>query len=204
MRNRREVIFGLAGLAVIPVLGRQAGNKNEEKKEKEKKKKKEVLEHYTGVVIVTGGRMGGRTMRIDVRITDYTSDEEVQEYFDLLREGGQDKLRDLLEKKDLGNVSPSMSTGTNLAIVRAFEDQNRRILRVWTARPMGFMELYYGGRSTDYPFTLIELNVDAEGKGDGTIIGGAQVKVKDNQLEIESLGHQYLKLTNVTRYKKKD
>ena len=170
--------------------------------DEKEKKKNEIVEHYTGVVVATGGVLGGRTMRIDLRIQDYTTDDQVIEYLRILKEDGQDALRRVLEKVKMGNLSPSFSVGNDVAVVRAFDLQDgTRVIRVISARTMPFLELYYGGRSTDYPFGLIELRVDSEGKGQGSIIGGAQFKLKDNELEIESYGNQYLKLTNVTRSK---
>jgi hypothetical protein len=50
----------------------------------------------------------------------------------------------------------------------------------------------------DYPFTIMELQLNQEGKGEGAIIGGAQLEFNEKgQLDIESYGHQYAKLVNV-------
>jgi len=50
----------------------------------------------------------------------------------------------------------------------------------------------------DYPFTIMELRLDREGKGEGSIIGGAQLKFnEEGQLDIESSGNQYAKLVNL-------
>jgi hypothetical protein len=67
-----------------------------------------------------------------------------------------------------------------------------------TPRPVPFFEAYRHGRSMDYPFTIIELQLNQEGKGEGSILGAAQLKFNEKgQLEIESYGNQYAKLANV-------
>ena len=82
-------------------------------------------------------------------------------------------------------------------IIAVFE----RWIRTWDARG--------GYRSEDYPFAVVEIFFDAEGKGTGTFIGAAQVKiVRDNKteqlkLEIENFGSFPAKITGVTRRGKK-
>jgi hypothetical protein len=50
----------------------------------------------------------------------------------------------------------------------------------------------------NYPFTIIELRLNQEGKGEGSILGGAQLKFDEKgQLDITSYGNQYAKLVNV-------
>ena len=161
----------------------------------EEKKKREI---YTAVVVGVGGAIGARSINIDIQIEKYTTDEEAIGYLTLLKEKGQDQLRLKLEKIDVGVVRPSVSVGTDLAIARGFETPDGKVIRVLTARNMRFMELYHGGRSTDYPFTVIEIRLDKEGKGEGSIMGATQISfTQEGKLELESLGNQYARLVNV-------
>ncbi len=140
----------------------------------------------------------GRSMNIDIRIDRHTTDEEVAEYIAILKEKGQDQLRRTLEKADVGSISPAAAVGTDLAIARVFETPEGKVIRLVTARQMRFLELYHGGRSTDYPFTIVEIRLNKEGKGEGAIMGGTQIRFnKEGKLEIESFGNQYAKLVNV-------
>jgi hypothetical protein len=141
-------------------------------------------------------------LRIDIRIDEYTSDEEARELINLLAEEGQDALRLKLEKIDKGQISPPGRVGNDLAVVRSLNVKGRRVIRLVTARYMSFFELYRGGRSTDHPIGIIELNLDDEGKGDGIVIMGAEAKFDDNNvLQITSLGNQYVKLVNVRMFR---
>jgi hypothetical protein len=50
----------------------------------------------------------------------------------------------------------------------------------------------------NYPFTVMEIQLNKEGKGEGAIIGGTKLRFNDEgQLDIESYGHQWAKLSNV-------
>lgn len=158
---------------------------------------KKKPETYSAVVVGAGGAIGAASMNIDIRIDRHTTDEEMTEYINLLKEKGQDALRRKLEKVDVGNIRPSVSVGTDLAIARVLQTPEGKVIRLLSARGMSFLELYRSGRSTDYPFTIVEIRIDPDGKGAGTIIGGAQVSIDKEILEIESLGNQYAKLANV-------
>jgi hypothetical protein len=66
---------------------------------------------------------------------------------------------------------------------------------------MPFLELYYAGRTTDYPFSILQFTIDKEGKSEGFIIGAASLKFdKQGTLQVESYGHQPLKVLNAKRY----
>ena len=162
-------------------------------------------EQYSAVWAVTGGTAGGSTVSIDIRINRYNTDEDIKKFADLLIEGGQDALRRALEKEDVGQISPTARVGTPIAIARKFVNGDKTIVRVVTARNLSFLELRYSGRSVDYPFTIVQLEVDKEGKGTGTAIAAAQIKFnkKKNTYEIESLQHgtAYNKLLNVRLWK---
>jgi len=162
-------------------------------------------EQYSAVWMLTGGARGGSSMPIDIRINRYTTDEEMKKFAEILVEGGTERLRRALEKEDVGQVSPVGRVGTPLAVARKFVNGNKTTIRVATARNMSFLELRYSGRSVDYPYTIIQLDLDENGKGMGTGIAAAAVRFnkKKNTYEIESLQHgtEYNKLLNVRKEK---
>ena len=83
-------------------------------------------------------------------------------------------------------------------MARTFPTENGgRRIRLITDRPIAAVEMMRGLRSEDYPIGWIELEVDAEGKGEGKMIGAAQVEVKDGKLVVESFGTQPVRLNNV-------
>ena len=136
-------------------------------------------ESYAAVVVGTGGSIGGRTLNLNIHIDRYTSDQEVQEYLTLLREEGQEALRRKLEKVQVGRISPAAAVGTELSVARSFETEEGKVIRLVTPRPVGFLEAWRSGRSRDYTFTIMELRLNHEGKGVGSIIGGARLSFDD-------------------------
>ena len=156
-------------------------------------------EAYTGVALGTGGPMGGRSIMFDLRIKRYTTNEEVLQLAQLLKEKGQDALRRELEKRDVGQINAVGSIGNQIAVARKLKQGNKTIIRVFTARNMPFFELYRSGRSVDYPFGYLQLTLDENGKGVGQFIVAVRIGFdkKQGKYEMESYGNQYVKATNV-------
>jgi len=162
-------------------------------------------EQFSAVWAVVGGSAGGKTVPIDIRINRYATDEEIKNFADILVEGGQGRLREALEKEDVGQLSATGQVGIPIAIARKSVQGDKTIIRIVTARTLSFAELRYSGRSVDYPFTILQLEVDREGKGAGTAIGAASIKFnkKKNTYVVESFQHgtAYNKLINVKMWR---
>jgi hypothetical protein len=154
---------------------------------------------YTGVAIGTGGTVGGKTLSFDFRIAQFTTDQELQNFAQLVKDQGTDALRRALEKEDKGRINAVGSTGNQIAVVRKRQAGADTIITIVTARNMPFVELYRNGRTTDYPFGYLQVKLDASGKGTGQIMAAAKIRFdkKKGQYEIESFGNQYIKATNV-------
>jgi len=156
-------------------------------------------EAYTGVAVGTGGSVGAKTISFDFRITQYTTDEELQNFAQLVKDKGTDALRRALEKQNKGRISAVGSTGNQIAVARKRQQGSDTIITIVTARAMPFAELYNNGRTTDYPFGYLQVKLDSTGKGNGQIMAAARIRFdkKKGQYEIESFGNQYIKATNV-------
>jgi hypothetical protein len=154
---------------------------------------------YSGVAIGTGGSVGGKTISFDFRITQYTTDEELQNFAQLVKDKGPDALRRTLEKEDKGRINAVGSTGNQIAVARRRQQGSDTIVTIVTARNMPFAELYRNGRTTDYPFGYLQVKLDATGKGTGQIMAAAKIRFdkKNGQYQIESFGNQYIKAINV-------
>ncbi|MCZ6767731.1 MAG: hypothetical protein O7D93_00635 [Acidobacteria bacterium] len=161
-------------------------------------------ETFTMVAIPTKGSLSARvTIDITMRINEFSTDQEVLELLEVLREGGTDQLRRTMEKIDKGNISPRGMIGANIAAARVRKIDGGEHFIVVTARLIPAFELYVGGRSRDYPFSWFEFEIDEEGKGIG--LGAAVVAAKlsfsdEGQLEVTSYGIQPFQLTNIKRW----
>jgi len=156
-------------------------------------------EAYTGVAIGTGGAFAGRSVSFDFRITSYTTDDELASFAQLVKDKGQDALKDTLWKQDKGRINLVATTGNDIAVARKRQVGDKTIITIVTVRKMSFGELYNSGRSVDYPFGYLQVTLDATGKGTGQIMAAAKISFnkKSGQYEIESFGNQYIKATNV-------
>jgi hypothetical protein len=143
--------------------------------------------------------VGGKSIRFDFRITQYTTDEELQNFAQLVKEKGTDSLRRALEKEDKGRINVVGSTGNQIAVARKRQQGSDTIITIVTARTMPFMELYNSPRTTDYPFGYLQVKLDSNGQGTGQIMAAARIRFdkKKGQYEIESFGGQYIKATNI-------
>jgi hypothetical protein len=88
-----------------------------------------------------------------------------------------------------------------IAVARRLRNGDKTIIRVVTTRHRSFAELRNSGRSVDYPYAMLELVPDKEGKGTGPAIGAAKIRFdkKKNRYEVESFGQgaNYNRLLNV-------
>jgi hypothetical protein len=152
--------------------------------------------------MATAGRVGGSVFQVNIYIDAYTTDQERLELAQALIEGGSDALQKKLNKMKKGRVSVVGRTGTELNYIRAWPTENGRRVILATERPLTFFELRRGTRSRDYEFGVIELLLDEEGRGSGTMIVAAKIKfIKEKKaIELEHYGIEPLRLTNVRRW----
>jgi hypothetical protein len=169
-----------------------------------KKKSSDFKEVYTGTLMATNGPM--RTTSFNLSIKDYTPDDVAQGYLAMLVEGNQFDLLKKIKDLDLGFMSAHGSLGRRLLIVRKHElaDGKTRIVAAFE-RWQTFGEVRGGYRVSDYPFGVIEIIIDAKGKGSGTFIAACAVDMKKDkktgkyQLELENFGTFPNKVMGVMR-----
>ena len=68
-----------------------------------------------------------------------------------------------------------------------------------TDRLISFMEARNQPRTMDYPFTVVQLNLDGQGKGEGraSVYTKIDVDKKNNAIVLENFGIQPVTLMNV-------
>jgi hypothetical protein len=164
-------------------------------------------EVYSGTIVNMSGR--AVSTGFTLTITGRTTNEEAQKYLSILASEGQDALLKSLSKNKLGYIAATGQTGRNLLVVRDMQVEGKRRLVAVFERWIRFGEARGGYRSLDYPFAIIEIFFDAKGRGTGTFIGGAQVKIVQDKkteqyrLEIENFGSFPSKIMGVYQHGKK-
>ena len=157
-------------------------------------------EVYTGAAVAVGGQFGGASRPFTLEITGYTPDEEVQQDFQVLRTQGQDDFMKAIKNKKLGFFAFEGQVGRDLNFILETQTENGRKITILFERWLQMFELRYGTRSQDYPFAYIELFINDNGKGEGSLIGLAKVsfdKKNANNLDIENFGTYPAKLMGV-------
>lgn len=147
-------------------------------------------ERINGTVVGIGGRLAGRSRPFSLIINNYTPPNQVRELNEALGRDGQDGLLNSLSKMDAGRVIIGTGVGlpANAVIVDPWGDGGRR-LTVFYERNLSFFELRYGTRSETYRVGYAELFLDRNGRGEGTFIPAARVRLRDgNVWEVEDFG----------------
>ena len=154
---------------------------------------------FSATAFGDAGVMAGKSFSLDIYITAWTTDQQVKDYATVLKEKGPDGLVSMMEKTDdVGRLSPTgfVGSGFRFARYRPTPNGGLHIVMV-TNRPMSFGELYRSGRSTDYQFGIVVLDVDKDGKGTGKLAPICKIKFDKDQLEIENYGQKPFRIANV-------
>ena len=144
-----------------------------------------------------------RTNTLDIVIERWSSPEEAANLKAVLLEKGEDKLLSALQKTKprCGYVRTSTSLGWDVFFAREtpLPDGGRKIVLA-SDRPVGMWEARNSGRSMDYQFSLAEIRLPKEGKGQGKAIPYAQLSFnkETNTLEIENYQREPVRLNEIT------
>lgn len=153
---------------------------------------------YTGNVIYFGGRSGATTTTFTLTINSFTPPGEVEELLATLQKGGQDDLLKAISKDKRGTLQIGSQLGRDINAVWFSDEDEGRKLTVLFERWVGFGEARRSDRSLNYPFTYLEIYLDANGKGEGTMIPAARVRSKGTKsIEVENFGIYPARLTNI-------
>jgi len=161
--------------------------------EKAEKPKKETIQAN-----VINMNAGPKTGMLTIWIENYTSDDDAKRYLETFAQGGQDAVVKLWQKEKpvAGRIRFATTLGYDLRVARSIPNEKGRLIRLVTDRPIQGYELMRGARSQDYPIGWIEIQLDAEGKGEGQMIAAAELEAKDGNLVFKSFGVQPMKVVN--------
>ncbi len=138
-----------------------------------------------------------------IRIRRWTGeDEHVSLMRRLEKDGTEALVRDLQDAKSAGSIGTPQDLPYDLRYARQYplEGGGRRIV-LMTDRPMSIVERFSASRTRDYPLTWIELKLDAESKGEGSILLAARLRLLGDVLGIEDYANQPAKLAEVKKVK---
>ena len=192
-------LLGTLGICVF-TIGLSFSPRSVKGENKDRSGRVPTKEVYTGTVAAIGGQFAGASRHFTLEITGYTSSDEAQREFEILRAQGQDDFIKAISHKKLGNFSLDGQVGRDLRFVQESQTEKGRKITILFERWLRMFELKYGTRSQDYPFTYIELFVNDDGKGEGSVVGLAKLsfdKKTPNTLDVENFGTYAAKLMGV-------
>jgi len=161
-------------------------------------------ETFRGRVVDMSGTRTQSTAHFTLHIDEYATDDEIAQHSAVLAEEGARGLEKVLWKLDRGWVRIGTSLGHVVGVARSIDTDGGRIIRVVTDRPIQLFEVRRGLRSLDYPFGFIELELDADGKGEGRLVAAAKLRfTEDGTLEIVQLGTRPFRLMKVKLQKER-
>jgi hypothetical protein len=147
-------------------------------------------QYINGTIVGISGRFAGRSRPFRLIVNTYTSPAQVQELTDALQRGSQDGLLRALSGLNAGRIQIGSNIGVPAnAIIATPWGEGGTKLTVFYQRNIGFYELRYGARSADYRIGYAEIFLDRNGRGEGTAIPAARVRLRDgNTWEVEDFG----------------
>jgi hypothetical protein len=141
--------------------------------------------------------------RIDIVVTQWSPRAQRDRLLAVLFEKGPDKLLDVLQ--DLPKVGyfrtpETLAYDLRYAQRTPLPEGGERIVLA-TDRHIQFWEAARSSRTTDYPFTIIELRLDRDGRGEGKMSIATRITAdrKNNTVELENWGTQPVMLKDVRR-----
>ena len=156
-------------------------------------------EEFSTFAVNMGSLVVGTTANVIITVNRWNSQADRDRLLTLLREKGQQAFFEAIrDGKRVGTLRTPQSVGYDLrlAIDDPGPDGGRRIFIV-TDRPIGFGEATNRPPSYEYPLTVIEMKIGADGKGEGTLSLAAKVIPAGKNIVIENYDTQPIRLNRV-------
>jgi len=162
-------------------------------------------ERFTANAIAVGNEYGSGLRTVDITVDRWsTSAERERLVTALLQKGPNELLKELQKTKPVGTIRTPDSIGYDLryAYQTPLPDGGRSIV-IATDRPIGFWEATNRPRTFDYPFTVIQMKMNPDGMGSGTMSYATKIIAHDDVIELEDFASKPIMLTNIKAETKK-
>jgi hypothetical protein len=152
-------------------------------------------EVYTGQAVggdteddIVKGDLGDRTTAFTLELKGHTSAEDIEGYARILRKEGQDGLFGALEKKNLGYFRLDGEPDRIVIFAQETQDEaGARSVRVLCERWLNSVVEGFEDRDSDFPFAYVELSLDQDGNGEGTMFMAASVRFGNRTANVLAL-----------------
>jgi hypothetical protein len=167
-----------------------------------------VKETFTAFAINMNS--GPKTATLDISIERWSTDAERDALLSILVEekdvnkANQALLKALQKMPKAGYIRTPQTLAWDIRYARQnpLPEGGRQIV-VGTDRPIGFREARNQPRSMDYPFTVLELRLNKEDKGEGKMLTGTKLYIdpKTKSLVLENYAQQPVRLNEIHKLK---
>ena len=157
-------------------------------------------ERFTANAVSTSPQYGTGQQIVEITVDRWSPNSERERLVTALQSKGSDELLKQLQKnRPVGRIRTPDSLGYDLRYAQQTQlPDGGRMIVIATDRPIGFWEATQRPRSIDYPFTVIQMKLDREGNGSGTMSYATRIVArKDNVIELEDFATQPIMLNNI-------
>ena len=142
---------------------------------------------------------------VTITIQRWSTDTEADSVLNAVREGGPRKVYQTIVKLGtVGRIAGTGSVGSDLKFARMEQGTSgRQHITLAADRYIGFYEILESPRSTEYPFTVIDIVLNSDGVGSGSVLVATKITMDrvNKVLVFENYEDQPVKLQNVKRQK---
>jgi len=157
-------------------------------------------ERFTANAVSTSPQYGTGQQIVEITIDRWSPNAERERLVSALQTKGSDELLKQLQKnRPVGRIRTPDSLGYDLRYAQQTPlPEGGRMVVIATDRPIGFWEATRRPRSIDYPFTVIQMKIDRDGKGTGTMSYATRIVAHENNvIELEDFATQPIMLNNI-------
>ncbi|HJU43645.1 MAG TPA: hypothetical protein VJ691_12545 [Vicinamibacterales bacterium] len=147
---------------------------------------------------IMNNNLGAASDRVIMRVERWSTEAERTRVAEALKKGNDAALELLRELRPVGTIRTPDSLGYDLryAHQEPAAEGGRRVVMA-TDRPISFWEARNQPRTIDYPFTFIQLEMDRNGEGKGTLSLMTKVLPRGNTIVLEEFASAPVMLTKV-------
>ena len=155
-------------------------------------------ESFTAVAIVNNNLgSGAGTVLIDINRWS-TEAERTKLIHTLIENGPKSLLNELHDCRSTGSIRTPDSLAYDLRFAHQVPtDEGGRRIVLATDRPIGFWEASRRPRTVDYPFTVIQMEIDRSGHGKGTMSYATKITARRDVIELENFSTSPVMLTEI-------
>ena len=157
-------------------------------------------ERFTANAVSTSPQYGTGQQIVEITIDRWSPNAERERLVSALQTKGSDELLKQLQKnRPVGRIRTPDSLGYDLRYAAQTPlPEGGRMVVIATDRPIGFWEATQRPRYIDYPFTVIQMKLDRDGKGTGTMSYATRIVAHENNvIELEDFATQPIMLNNI-------